>query len=177
MAAMGIAQKINMVPMQIALGFSQGIMPLVGYNFSSGNRKRMKDAILFAMKLMVPITVFVSFCYYLGAGGIVSAFMKNKSIIGYGTRFLRGFCLEQPLIFVDFLAVGVFQALGMGRYALCFAIMRKILLEIPALYVLNWLFPLYGLAYAQPFAELVLAVAALVMLGRIFHLTGEKSGR
>lgn len=168
-AAMGIAQKINMVPMQIALGFSQGIMPLVGYNFSSGNRKRMKDAILFAMKLMVPATVFVSFCYYLGAGGIVSAFMKNESIIGYGTRFLRGFCLEQPLIFIDFLAVGVFQALGMGKYALCFAIMRKILLEIPALYVLNWLFPLYGLAYAQPFAELVLAAAALVMMGRIFR--------
>ena len=172
-AAMGIAQKINMVPMQIALGFSQGIMPLVGYNFSSGNRKRMKDAIMFAMKLMVPATVFVSFCYYLGAGGIVSAFMKNESIIVYGTRFLRGFCLEQPLIFIDFLAVGVFQALGMGKYALCFAIMRKILLEIPALYVLNWLFPLYGLAYAQPFAELVLAVAALVMLKKIFSLTSS----
>ena len=122
-------------------------------------------------------TVFVSFCYYLGAGGIVSAFMKNESIIGYGTRFLRGFCLEQPLIFVDFLAVGVFQALGMGGYALYFAIMRKILLEIPALYVLNWLFPLYGLAYAQPFAELILAAAALVMLRRIFRKGEEISAR
>ncbi len=166
-AAMGIAQKINMIPMQIALGFSQGIMPLVGYNFSSGNRKRMKDAILFAMKLMVPATILVSLCYYAGAGGIVSIFMKNEQIIRYGEKFLRGFCLGQTLIFIDFLAVGVFQALGMGKYALYFAIMRKILLEIPALYVLNWLFPLYGLAYAQPFAELVLAVAAIVMLRRI----------
>ena len=69
---------------------------------------------------------------------------------------------------MDFLAVGVFQAVGMGRSALCFAILRKIVLEIPALYVLNRLVPLYGLAYAQFSAEFVLAVAAVCMLYRIF---------
>ena len=148
-------------------------MPLVGYNFSSGNYKRMKDAILFAVKLMVPAMMLVSFCYYFSAGGIVSVFMKNEVIIGYGEKFLQGFCLGQTLIFIDFLAVGVFQALGMGKYALCFAVMRKILLEIPALYILNRLFPLYGLVYAQPLAELVLAIAAVVMLRRIFHYSSN----
>ena len=167
-AAMGIAQKINMVPMQIALGFSQGIMPLVSYNYSSGNGKRMKDTVLFAMRLMLPVTLLVCVCYYVGAGGIIRAFMEHDGIIAYGTRFLRAFCLEQPLLFLDFLAVGVFQALGMGKNALVFAIMRKIVLEIPAIFVFNALFPLYGLAYAQPFAELVLAVIALFMLKRIF---------
>ena len=77
-------------------------------------------------------------------------------------------CLAQPLIYMDFLAVGVFQALGMGKNALIFAIMRKIILEIPALFVLNWAYPLYGLAYAQPVAEFVLTIAAVVMLRRIF---------
>ena len=69
---------------------------------------------------------------------------------------------------MDFTAVGVFQAVGMGKAALTFAILRKILLEIPALYVLNFLFPLYGLAYAQLTAEFVLSVAAVWMLARIF---------
>ena len=69
---------------------------------------------------------------------------------------------------MDFLAVGVFQAIGMGKAALSFALLRKIALEIPALYILNALFPLYGLAYAQFTAEFVLAVAAVIMLGRIF---------
>ena len=61
------------------------------------------------------------------------------------------------------------QALGKGKYALVFALLRKIVLEIPALFVLNWLFPLYGLPYAQPFAEMVLAAAAVFMLWRIFR--------
>ena len=49
--AFGIAQKISMIPMYIAMGVSQGLQPLVGYNYSSGNYRRMKDAILFALKV------------------------------------------------------------------------------------------------------------------------------
>ncbi len=167
-ASMGIAQKVNTVPFQIALGFSQGIMPLVSYTYASGNHRRMKDTILFAIKLMLPAMVAVTVGYYIWAGNLVALFMNNETIIVYGTRFLRAMCLAQPLIYMDFLAVGVFQALGMGKNALIFAIMRKIILEIPALFVLNWAYPLYGLAYAQPVAEFVLTIAAVVMLRRIF---------
>ena len=41
-AAMGIAQKINMIPLYIAMGLGQGIMPLISYNYSSGDARRMK---------------------------------------------------------------------------------------------------------------------------------------
>ena len=167
-AAIGIAQKLNMVPMQVALGFSQGIMPLISYNYASGNIKRMKEGLLFVARIMLPFITTVALLYYLGAGSLIGAFMKNDAIIAYGSRFLRGFCLGLPFICMDFLAVGVFQAIGLGKAALLFAVLRKIALEIPALYILNFLFPLYGLAYAQFTAEFVLAAAAVVMLGRIF---------
>lgn len=175
-AAMGISYKIYMVPMQITLGFSQGIMPLVSYNFSSGNRRRMKSSILFAMKIMLPILAAVTVFYYIGAGGLIHAFMKNSEIITYGTAFLRGFCLGLMFLCVDFLAVGVFQALGIGKYALLFAIMRKIVLEIPALFLLNHFFPLYGLAYAQFTAELVLSICAAFMLRHIFRKYQDTMG-
>ena len=95
--------------------------------------------------------------------------MKNPSIVAYGTRFLRGLCLGMPFLCMDFLAVGVFQACGLGRKSLVFAILRKIVLEIPALFILNYLFPLYGLAYAQFAAESILAAAAVIVLLRLFQ--------
>lgn len=173
-AAMGITQKINMVPMYIALGVSQGIMPLISYNYSSGNRKRMKDTFYFTAKISIGFLVVVSVGYYLGAGTLTRMFMDNEQIVAYGTRFLRGFCLGLPFLCMDFLAVGVFQAVGMGKEALIFAIMRKIVLEIPAIYTLNALFPLYGLAYSQFAAELVLAVIAVVVLARLFRKLDNK---
>ena len=168
-AAMGITQKINMVPMNIAMGLSQGIMPLISYNYSSRNHKRMKGALTFSAKASLGFITVVAAGYFVGAAQLTQLFMDNGTIVAYGTRFLRGFCLGLPFLCMDFLAVGVFQAVGMGREALLFAIMRKIVLEIPALYILNFLFPLYGLAYAQLTAEVVLAVAAVLVLKRLFQ--------
>ena len=167
-AAMGITQKINMVPMQIAMGLSQGIMPLISYNYASGNTPRMKKTLTFATKIAISSLVAVAAGYFVGAGFLVRLFMQNPEIVAYGTRFLRGFCLGLPFLCMDFLAVGVFQAVGLGKNAFVFAIVRKVVLEIPALIILNALFPLYGLAYAQFAAEIILAAAAVVVLIRMF---------
>ena len=174
-AAMGITQKIYMVPMYVCMGISQGIMPLVSYNYASGNRKRMKSSIVFAGGISVGFITAAALFFFVGANGVVRFFMDNASIIEYGIKFLRGFCLGLPFLCLDFLAVGVFQALGYGRKALVFAIMRKIVLEIPALFLLNYLFPLYGLAYAQFAAEFVLAVAAVIELYLIFKNAGRRT--
>lgn len=167
-AAMGIAQKINMVPMQVAMGFSQGIMPLVSYTYSSGRIPRMKKAVRFSVQANVSIMALITVAYFFTAGWLVSLFMQNPDVVQYGERFLRGMCLGLPFLCMDFIAVGVFQAVGMGAKALVFAVMRKIVLEIPALFVLNWLFPLYGLAYAQMCAEIILSTMAVVVLVRLF---------
>ena len=133
-AAMGIAQKINMVPMYVALGLSQGLMPLISYNYASGNTPRMKKAVTFSAGISISFLALISAVYYLGSDFFISMFMKNESIVAYGSRFLHGLCLSLPFLCLDFLAVGVFQACGMGRKSLVFAILRKIILEIPALY-------------------------------------------
>ncbi len=176
-AAMGIAQKISMIPMYAAMGLSQGIMPLISYNYASGNSKRMKKTLIFSAELSIAFLAAASVGYYIGAEKLVSMFMENGVIVGYGSRFLRGFCIATPFLAMDFLAVGVFQACGMGKKSFIFAVMRKIILEIPALYILNYFFPLYGLAYAQFAAEVVLAAAAVVSLISMFkRLDGNGNG-
>ncbi len=168
-AAMGVSHKVNMLPIQVCMGFSQGIMPLVSYNYASGNRKRMKDSILFSMSIILPVMLAVTVGYWFGAPNLIQLFMDNTEIVAYGSRFLRGMCLGMVFLCIDFMAVGVFASLGMGKYSLTFAILRKVVLEIPLLFVLNHFFPLYGLAYAQFLAEVILAIAAVVMLVRIFR--------
>lgn len=176
-AAIGIAQKINIIPLQISFGLSQGIMPLVSYNYASGNKKRMRNAVIFAASISISLISLITLGYYIFADGLVAAFMKNQAVLGYGRRLLRGMCLALPFLCTDFLAVGVFQACGKGRLSLLFAILRKIVLEIPALYILNAILPLYGLAYAQPSAEFILAIAAVIVLVKLLgdgRRVGEK---
>lgn len=168
-AAMGIAQKINMVPMYIAQGVSQGIMPLISYNYADRNIRRMKKTLIFSVKIALTFIIAVDAGYYIWAEWLVSLFMDNGAIVAYGAAFLRAMCPSLPFLFIDFLAVGVFQSCGMGAKSLVFAILRKVVLEIPALVILNMLFPLYGLAYAQLTAEVILAVAAVAVLILLFR--------
>lgn len=167
-AAIGIVQKIYLVPMQVAMGASQGVMPLVGYSYSAKNYKRMKETVLFIAKVMVPVMVVSSIFCYFRAGWLVGLFMKKNEIVYYGRMFLRADSLAMTFLAVDFLAVGVFQAIGMGKKSLLFAILRKIVFEIPALIILNMLFGVYGIAYAAFVAEFMLALCAVWMLRRIF---------
>ena len=59
-AAMGIAQKVYMVPMQIALGGTQGVMPLVSYSYTAKNYKRFRGAIAFLARFMIPAMLAVA---------------------------------------------------------------------------------------------------------------------
>lgn len=168
-AAVGIAQKINQVPYNISNGLSQGVMPLVSYNYASGNAKRMKGTVMFTGKLAVSALTLLAILFIAFPSAFIATFMKDPEVVEYGAAFLRGFSTALPFHCIDFLAVAVFQATGMGHYSLIFAILRKIILEIPALIILNMVFPLYGLAYAQLVAESILAVAAVIMLRKIFR--------
>ena len=165
-----------MVPMQMAMGLSQGIMPLVSYNYASGNGKRMKNAIKFSMKISLTFLVVVTVLFFIFPGTVVRLFIADADVIAYGERFLRGFSLALPFLSVDFMAVGIFQAVGMGKHALVFALLRKLALEIPALFILNFLFPLYGLAYAQFTAELILATVAVYQLKKLFERLKKREG-
>lgn len=175
-AAMGIAQRLNNVPFSIANGFTQGLMPLVSYNFASGNYKRMKDGVRFSAKVTIAGLLVIALAYSLFADFFISIFMSNQEVVSYGISFLRGFSLGIPFLGIDFLAVAVFQAVGKGLYSFIFAITRMIILEIPAIIILSLIFPLYGLAYSQFAAEIVMAVLAVFTLLRLFRKLVNKPG-
>lgn len=168
-AAMGIAHKVNMIPLQVALGISQGIMPLISYNYSAKNYKRMKAFLLFTTKIVLSLMSAVTVLFFLFSKNISGFFIDTVSVIDYSSKFLQGMCISLPFICMDFMAVGVFQSCGMGKKALIFAVLRKIIFEIPLLYTLNHFFPLYGLAWAQTVAEIILAIIAVIVLVRMFR--------
>ncbi len=159
-AAIGIAHKITMIPMYVSMGVAQGVMPLIGFNFASRNKKRVKDTIIYTAWIGLIFMVTATVLYYYNASSIVEFFIKDRDVVGYGAAFTKALCLAQPFLAMDFLAVGIFQACGMGGKSLIFTIFRKIILEIPAILILNHFYPIYGMAYSQLIAEFVLAIAA-----------------
>ena len=97
-AAMGIAQKINSVTFQIALGVSQGVMPLVSYNYASGNIKRLKKAFFFTARIAVGFQVFMLLVYFFGAGTWIRLFMTTTRSWPTAPPSSGAFCLALPFL-------------------------------------------------------------------------------
>ena len=105
---------------------------------------------------------------------LVRLFMDNDVIVEIGARILRGFCYTLVFLAVDFLAVGIFQACGKGSMSFVFAVLRKVVFEIPFIIIFNRAVPLYGLAYTQTFAEIILCIIAIIVLARFFRKIEKK---
>lgn len=169
LAGMGIASKIAMVPWYVSNGISQGVMPLIGYNYASGNISRMKRALFFTLKVSESILCVLTVLCCAFSGPITALFIEDAATVAYGSSFLIGMSLSVPFLAMDFMAVGVFQALGKGTLSLAMALLRKAAFEIPALYLLNALWPLYGLSCAQLVAEVCMAVIGTLMLLKLLR--------
>lgn len=175
-AAMGISYKTYMIPIQVSFGLTQGIMPLVSYNYGSRDYKRAKKTVTLSGKIAVCFLVLVCIVFFAFSDKIIYAFIKSDAVVAYGGRFLRGMCLALPFQCIDFLGVSTYQACGKGMLSLVYAVMRKVVLEIPALIILNHLFPLYGLPYAQPFSEFVLSIGAIFTIRYMFRKMEQEKG-
>ncbi len=164
LSAMGICHKINMIPMFIAMGMSQGVMPLISYNYAAKNPKRMKGAISVAAKFTVIFLSAMAVVLFVFPRFTFEMFMSDAETVRFGERFMRVMSLNLPFFGLDFMAVGVFQAVGKGGKAFILAILRKIVFEIPLLFLLNYTAGVFGLPWAQTIAEFMMAVIGMIML-------------
>lgn len=163
-AAVGIARKIDMIPEQIAIGGTWGVLPLLSYTYSSKKYTRMERTVYFIGKIMIPFMVISAVVFWLGAVPLVSLFTRNSEVIHYGKIFLRGFSLAMPFFVADYLSVGFFQSIGMGSKSLILAVFRKIIFEIPAMFLMNRLFGAGGLSLGMAVTEVFVSVIGISMM-------------
>ena len=166
-AAFGIVKKIDMLPMNIGMGLAQGMMPLVAYNYASGDYKRMKDVARCARIAdigcaAVSIALFEPFAPY-----IVRLFISEPETLALGTVFLRICCLATPVMICNFLFSYTFQAMGKGAESLLLTSCRQGLINIPLLLLMNHLFGLFGVVWTQLLADSITVVISFALYRRV----------
>lgn len=166
-AAVGIANKINQLPIQIVFGFTQGVMPLIGYNYANKSFGRMKESIKKTYILTISSLLCITFIFNIFGQPIVRMFMDNDEIVRTGAWFMSGFGLSLPFMCLDFMVVGITQAFGKGKHALICSFVRKLVFEIPLIFALNQIAKVNGIAYAQCITEVLMAAIAVVVQASI----------
>ena len=153
LAAIGIVLKVERFPLNVGIGICQGMLPLVAYNYSAGNKKRMEDAIRLSRTLGLVIAGISILLYELFAPQLANLFISDSQTVALATQFLRIRVLATPLMFLSFFTVYLFQSFGKGRISLFLGVTRWLGFNIPMLFLLNALVGMYGLVWSQVTAD------------------------
>jgi putative MATE family efflux protein len=154
-AAMGIAKKVDMINFAVAVGMSQGVIPMVGYNYSSGNHRRMMAAIRTTFILSIAVGIVSTVFLLTGAGTIVRAFIDDARTVELGSRFQRIVCLTGAFIPISMIIITIFQATGAKGIPLLLSVLRRGGVDIPAMLILNRLMGIDGVVWATPVSDTV----------------------
>lgn len=160
-AGIGIAKKVDVLNYAVATGMSQGVIPLIGYNYSAKNYKRMMSAIKVTFALSIAVAVIGTIFLLTGAGVIVRAFIDDPATVRYGSLFQRIICVTGPCIPISMVIIAIFQAVGKKRMPLFLSLLRKGAVDIPAMFLMNRLIGVSGIAWATPIADIVSMTAAI----------------
>ena len=166
LAAIGVVLKVERFPLNVGIGICQGIMPLVAYNYTAGNRERLREIIRLARKLGLVIALASIVLYELLAAPLTSLFLREATASGLAASFLRVRVLATPLMFLSFFTVYLFQAFGKGHISLFLGTTRWLAFNIPMLFLLNAVFGMYGLVWSQVTADTLTVILSFLVYFR-----------
>ncbi len=174
-AAVGIAKKIDMLPMNVGMGLCQGMMPLVAYNYASGDYKRMRSFATCARVAGISFAALCVLCFQIFAQPIVTVFNGDPMTVEMSRDFLRILCIAVPLMIINFQMNFTFQAMGKGKQSLLLSSLRQGVVNIPLMFIMNHFFGLYGLVFTQIISDILTTAISFVLYKGVFKEIDKKS--
>lgn len=157
LSAFGIVKKIDQVPTYIVQGICSGVIPLLAYNYASGDYKRLWRCTYFAGLCSLAVTLsYLAMCETIPAA-LIRIFMEDASAVSAGSVFLRLHCVSIPFLSIISLIIAFFQATGRGKPALVLSFLRKGPIDIPLMAFMNIVWPMYGIMSVQPMMDIAVA--------------------
>lgn len=166
-AGLGIVKKLDQLPLYFTFGVSNGLLPILAYNYGAGNRTRARQAFRFGCMVSVGFAVLCLVVYELLATQLSSLFIQDLETIQYSAGFLRRMVLAMPLMALCNPLITLFQAVGRVRESTIVSILRKGVLDIPFLFLWDSLLPLYGCMWVQPTVDSIALTVAVALYLRL----------
>lgn len=166
-SGLGVVQKLELVPFQLIMGVTSGVVPLIAYCSKSGDRPRMRATMRFVLTITLAAAALVLIAYEALAEPLVSLFIADAESVAFGAAFLRLRILALPAIVLEFALNSAFQATGSSKQSLIVSVLRKGTVDLPLMIALNAIWPIYGLMLVQPIMECTTALTAIALWARL----------
>lgn len=160
-------------------GITQGVQPIVSYNYGAGNRLRAKETVIRLVSVCLLGTLILAGVAIFCPGIYASMFTNDAELVALTCRIMPIFFLGIAIFGIQAACQSTFLALGQAKVSLFIAMLRKIILLIPLALILPKFLGVKGIYVAEPVSDvisvIVTSVLCVITLKRIFIEMEDKS--
>ncbi len=174
MTILSSVMQFSMLPLQ---GLTQGAQPIVSYNFGTGKPERVRVAFRYLLFCCLVFSLALWGAVQLFPAAFVRLFNDDPALVELGSRALRIYMATAGLFGVQIACQQTFVALGDAKSSLFLALLRKIILLIPLIYLLPAILPVEkttAVFLAEPVADLLAVATTATMFYFQFRSAMQK---
>ena len=163
-AAYGIANRMQFIFVMVVLGLTQGMQPIVGYNYGAKRHDRVKTALtltIFWGTLVTTIGFVI--CEFIPEI-VARLFTTEPQLIEQSAWAMRVLSIFMPLIGFQLVTTNFFQSIGKVNKSIFLSLTRQVLLLIPLLLILPLFIGEKGVWYSMPISDIIAALMTTIML-------------
>lgn len=165
LACSGIIAKVNMVFFSFIIGISQGLQPIVSYNYGAGKYDRVKRAYLTAISAGCILAVFAFGMFQIFPRRIIALFGEgSEAYYDFAVSYFRIFLFFTFLNFAQPISSNFFTAIGKPVKGVFLSLTRQIIFLLPLLVILPLFMEINGILFAGPIADATAALVTAVMI-------------
>ncbi len=178
LACAGIISKVGMLFFSIVIGISQGMQPIVSFNYGAKQYPRVLEAVWKSIGCATVISVIAFFCFQMFPRQIIGLFgQESEEYFQFAERYFKIYLFFtfanqfQPIV------ANMYTSIGKAAAGAFMSLTRQILFLMPLLVILPRFYGLEGAMYAAPIADFVAFLIAGGMLLRETHLLKAAVGK
>ena len=174
LACAGIITKVNQIYMSIVIGLSQGLQPIVSFNYGAGKYDRVKKAYTTAITYGLVVSVIALIAFQVFPRQIVSIFGSgSEAYYDFAVKYFRIFLLFTFLNCFQPISSNFFTAIGKPKKGIFLSLTRQILFLLPLIVILPIFMGIDGIMYAGPIADFIAGIVAITMIYFEFKYIGR----
>lgn len=169
-ACAGIITKVNQVFMAFIIGISQGVQPIISFNYGSERYKRVKNAYLQAISYGFALSLIAFLLFQFAPRQIISLFGNGSdAYYTFAENYFRIFLFFTFLNFLQPITSNFFTAIGKPKGGIFLSLTRQIIFLLPLIVIYPLFMGIDGIMYAGPTADLMAGLTSIAMAGYELH--------
>lgn len=176
LAACGIVMKTNAILLSIIVGISQGVQPIIGFNYGARKYDRVKQAYLLAIRWNFVISAVGFLLFQLFPRPIITIFGSGEELyFDFAVLFMRTFLFMVIVNGVQVLSSSFFTAIGKALKGLLLSLTRQVFFLIPLILILPLWLGIFGVLLAGPIADFIAFVVSVLLVKKEFSILKEQA--